>query len=103
MAIDALVGAWLQSIFAEEVRYSTVALSVNVATMLFAGPAPATEALLAGTSPSLRWTAGLFVSLAAAAAAICMPLGEDPADERRNLMVDTHSRSDDTGVEVVHG
>lgn len=84
--IDGLVGAWLLSVFAPEVRYSAVALSLNVATMLFAGPAPAVEAALAGTAPSSRWTAGLFVSLVAIAAALCTEIGEDPIDDRRALI-----------------
>ena len=67
-------------------RYSAVALSLNVATMLFAGPAPAVEAALAGTAPSSRWTAGLFVSLVAIAAALCTEIGEDPIDDRRALI-----------------
>ena len=84
--IDALVGAWLLAVFAPEVRYSAVAFAVNAGTMLFAAPAPAVEAALAAIEPATRWTAGLFVSLAALAAALAMRLGEDPTDERQRLV-----------------
>ena len=83
--IDALVGAWLLSIFAPEVRFSAVALAVNVGTMLFAAPAPAVELALASTSHQMRWSAGLFVSAAAVFAVVGTRIAEDPRDDRRRL------------------
>ena len=66
--------------------------------MLFAGPAPAAEAALAGVGAGTRWYAGLFVSAAAAAAALAMRLGEDPADERRRLVADDGARAHEGGA-----
>ena len=77
VAIDCLVCHWMLTLFPHAVRYSAIALCVNVGTMLFVGPAPAVEAALAGTSASTHWLAGLFLTLTGTLGALCTRLGED--------------------------
>ena len=78
-----------------QVRYSSVALAVNVGTMLFAGPAPAVEAALASLGPQMRWSAALFVSLAGVCAAIGMRFAEDTGgNEDEQRLIGVASRSD---------
>ena len=66
-------------LFPRQLRYSAIALGVNVGTMLFAGPAPAVEAALASTGDATHWLAGLFLTLTAALGTACTRLGEDDA------------------------
>jgi len=76
MCITSVVSAWMVDLFHPSVRFSAMALALNVATVIFGGSAPVICETLASRSPAHAWTAGLFLSCVGALGILGLEIGD---------------------------
>jgi MFS family permease len=81
ICITSVISAWMVDLFPPPVRFSAMALALNLATVVFGGSAPVICETLASRSPRYSWTAGLFLSCVGALGILGLELGDQDESE----------------------